>query len=139
PGALHEPVDAEERDEDDQASEVQAREVQASVEDQPSSVAASAEPATDEEPPPHDTAEPEPARDQSPHEAHAAGAGHPQVSDVRQLWPTILEAVSGLRRFTWVMLNQNAQVIGISDDAITLGLVNAGARDSFVRSGSDEI
>src|SRR5699024_8940441 len=37
------------------------------------------------------------------------------------------------------MLNQNAQVIGISDDAITLGLVNAGARDSFVRSGSDEI
>src|SRR5699024_9041451 len=138
PGALHEPVAAEERDEDDQASEVQAREVQASV-DQPSSVAASAEPATDEEPPPHDTPEAEPARDQSPHEAHAAGAGHPQVSDVRQLWPTILEAVSGLRRFTWVMLNQNAQVIGISDDAITLGLVNAGARDSFVRSGSDEI
>src|SRR5699024_5751184 len=52
----HEPVDAEERDEDDQAS----------------SVAASVEPATDEEPP-HDTPEAEPARDQSPHEVHAAG------------------------------------------------------------------
>src|SRR5690625_2508823 len=123
PGAQQESVDEVERDEDDQAGE-----------DQPSSVAASAEPSTDEEPPPHEEAEP--ARDQSSHEAHAAGAGHPQVSDVRQLWPTILEAVSGLRRFTWVMLNQNAQVIGISDDAITLGLVNAGARDSFVRSGS---
>lgn len=72
-------------------------------------------------------------------EPAAAAASHPQVSDVRQLWPTILEAVSGLRRFTWVMLNQNAQVIGINGDAITLGLVNAGARDSFVRSGSDEI
>src|SRR5699024_663214 len=148
PGALqepvdHEPVDAEERDEDDQPKDDQAKEDQAkedqASEDRPSSVAVGAEPATDEEPPPHDTPEAEPARDQWPHEAHAAGAGHPQVSDVRQLWPTILEAVSGLRRFTWVMLNQNAQVIGISDDAITLGLVNAGARDSFVRSGSDEI
>jgi len=136
PGAQQESVDEVERDEEDQPTESQPKDDQAS-EDQASSVAASAEPSTDEEPPPHEEAEP--ARDQSSHEAHAAGAGHPQVSDVRQLWPTILEAVSGLRRFTWVMLNQNAQVIGISDDAITLGLVNAGARDSFVRSGSDEI
>jgi DNA polymerase-3 subunit gamma/tau len=37
------------------------------------------------------------------------------------------------------MLSQNAQVIAIDEQILTLGLVNAGARESFARSGSDEI
>jgi DNA polymerase-3 subunit gamma/tau len=55
------------------------------------------------------------------------------------LWPEILEAVKSKRRFAWIMLSQNAQVIAIDEQTITLGLVNAGARESFARSGSDEI
>lgn len=43
------------------------------------------------------------------------------------------------RRFAWIMLSQNAQVIAIDEQTLTLGLVNAGARESFARSGSDEI
>ena len=43
------------------------------------------------------------------------------------------------RRFAWIMLSQNAQVIAIDEQILTLGLVNAGARESFARSGSDEI
>jgi DNA polymerase III subunit gamma/tau len=58
---------------------------------------------------------------------------------VRDMWPQVLEAVKAKRRFAWIMLSQNAQVIAIDDQTLTLGLVNAGARESFARSGSDEI
>ncbi|GAA1651963.1 hypothetical protein GCM10009744_49790 [Kribbella alba] len=61
------------------------------------------------------------------------------LADVRRLWPEILEAVKTKRRFAWIMLSQNAQVIAIDEQILTLGLVNAGARESFARSGSDEI
>ena len=61
------------------------------------------------------------------------------AGDIRRLWPEVLEAVKSKRRFAWIMLSQNAQVIGIDEQTLTLGLVNAGARESFARSGSDEI
>jgi DNA polymerase-3 subunit gamma/tau len=60
------------------------------------------------------------------------------IADVRRLWPGVLDRVKELRRFTWVMLSQNAQVVSLEDDTLTLALVNAGARDSFVSSGSHE-
>jgi DNA polymerase-3 subunit gamma/tau len=74
--------------------------------------------------------------------APAAGgtsSGSVGLADVRRLWPQILEAVKTKRRFAWIMLSQNAQVIAIDEQILTLGLVNAGARESFARSGSDEI
>ncbi|MER6688979.1 DNA polymerase III subunit gamma and tau, partial [Streptomyces minutiscleroticus] len=40
--------------------------------------------------------------------------------DPRQLWPNILEAVKNRRRFTWILLSQNAQVAGF--DGTTLQL-----------------
>ena len=43
------------------------------------------------------------------------------------------------RRLTWSLLSASAQVLAVDDTAITIGIVNAGARDSFVRSESDEI
>jgi len=66
-------------------------------------------------------------------------SGSVGLADVRRLWPEILDAVKSKRRFAWIMLSQNAQVIAIDEQTITLGLVNAGARESFARSGSDEI
>ena len=59
--------------------------------------------------------------------------------DVRRLWPDLLESVKLKRRFTWIMLSQNAQVAAVDDKTLTVALLNAGARDSFLRSGSDEI
>ncbi len=44
-----------------------------------------------------------------------------------------------MRRFTWVLLSQNAQVIGVDDKVLTVGFKNAGARDSFLTGGSEEI
>jgi DNA polymerase-3 subunit gamma/tau len=44
-----------------------------------------------------------------------------------------------MRRFTWTLLSHNAQVAGLEAGRLTLTMVNAGARDSFQRGGSDEI
>ncbi|SDS15152.1 DNA polymerase-3 subunit gamma/tau [Actinopolymorpha singaporensis] len=70
------------------------------------------------------------------------GTGSPGalgITDVRRLWPDVLEAVKGKRRFSWVMLSQNAHVADLHGNTLTVALVNAGARDSFTRSGSDEL
>jgi DNA polymerase-3 subunit gamma/tau len=59
--------------------------------------------------------------------------------DVRHQWPDILSRVKSIRRFAWVMLNQNAQLKELSGDVLTIGLVNVGARESFLRSGSVDV
>lgn len=59
--------------------------------------------------------------------------------DPRMLWPNILEAVKNRRRFTWILLSQNAQVTGYDGTTLQIGFVNAGARDNFASSGSEEV
>ncbi|MHC5909036.1 DNA polymerase III subunit gamma and tau, partial [Streptomyces sp. S6] len=58
--------------------------------------------------------------------------------DPRMLWSNILEAVKTRRRFAWILLSQNAQVAGFDGTTLQLGFVNAGARDKFASSGSEE-
>ncbi|WP_194956324.1 DNA polymerase III subunit gamma and tau [Aeromicrobium phoceense] len=77
---------------------------------------------------------PEPAAEPAP-----ATPGQLTTADVRRMWPQVLDRVQQLRRFTWVMLSQNAQVASLDGSTLTLALVNTGARDSFVKSGSDQI
>ncbi|MFF9074902.1 DNA polymerase III subunit gamma and tau [Streptomyces sp. NPDC014872] len=72
------------------------------------------------------TAEPSPGM--------AQGAGQ-----VRTMWPDILEAVKNRRRFTWILLSQNAQVTGFDGATLQLGFLNAGARDNFASSGSEDV
>ncbi|MGW6558436.1 DNA polymerase III subunit gamma and tau [Streptomyces hydrogenans] len=64
----------------------------------------------------------------------AAGA-----AQVRNMWPSILEAVKNRRRFTWILLSQNAQVAGFDGTTLQLGFLNAGARDNFASSGSEDV
>jgi DNA polymerase-3 subunit gamma/tau len=61
------------------------------------------------------------------------------VTDVRRLWPEVLEEVKGRRRFTWILLSQNAQVAEVRDRTLLLAMANAGARDSFSRGGSEDV
>jgi DNA polymerase III subunit gamma/tau len=61
------------------------------------------------------------------------------LADVRRIWPDLLERIKTMRRFTWMLLSQNAQVVGVERDVLTLGFKNAGARESFAGGGSDEI
>jgi DNA polymerase III subunit gamma/tau len=55
------------------------------------------------------------------------------------MWPQILEAVKNRRRFTWILLSQNAQVVGFDGTTLQLGFANPGARDSFVSGGSEDV
>ncbi|MDQ1009806.1 DNA polymerase-3 subunit gamma/tau [Streptomyces sp. V4I23] len=83
---------------------------------------------------------PEPA---PPGPAAAAPAPGPVMSQgagqVRNMWPDILEAVKNRRRFTWILLSQNAQVAGFDGTTLQLGFINAGARDNFASSGSEDV
>ncbi|GHB06075.1 hypothetical protein GCM10010305_56630 [Streptomyces termitum] len=71
---------------------------------------------------------------QAPSGDPAAGA-----AQVRNMWPSILEAVKNRRRFTWILLSQNAQVAGFDGTTLQLGFLNAGARDNFASSGSEDV
>ena len=61
------------------------------------------------------------------------------VAGLRRLWPDVIENVKKRRRLTWSLLSASAQILGVDEKHITIGIVNAGARDSFIRSESDEI
>jgi DNA polymerase-3 subunit gamma/tau len=66
-------------------------------------------------------------------------SGQADIASLRRLWPQVIENVKGKRRLTWSLLATSAQIISIDDESINIGIVNAGARDSFVRSESDVI
>ena len=71
--------------------------------------------------------------------AVAKPTGNVDVAALRRMWPDVIENVKKRRRLTWSLLSASAQILGLDDDAITIGIVNGGARDSFIRSGSDQI
>ena len=61
------------------------------------------------------------------------------VAALRRMWPEVIENVKKRRRLTWSLLSASAQILGLDEKNITIGIANAGARDSFIRSESDEI
>ena len=65
--------------------------------------------------------------------------GPVDIAALRKFWPEVIENVKKQRRLTWSLLSASAQVLSVDDKAITIGIVNSGARDSFVRSESDVI
>jgi DNA polymerase-3 subunit gamma/tau len=69
----------------------------------------------------------------------AKPTGSVDIAGLRRLWPDVIEDVKKRRRLTWSLLSTSAQVLAVDDGAITIAIVNAGARDSFIRSASDEI
>jgi DNA polymerase-3 subunit gamma/tau len=66
-------------------------------------------------------------------------AGAVDIAGLRRLWPDVIEDVKKRRRLTWSLLTTSAQILGLDESIITIAIVNAGARDSFIRSESDEI
>ncbi|MER8028677.1 DNA polymerase III subunit gamma and tau [Streptomyces bauhiniae] len=86
-----------------------------------------------------------PSRPQAPSQPQQPAAPAPTAPapsgglDPRMLWPNILEAVKNRRRFTWILLSQNAQVTGFDGTTLQLGFASAGARDNFSASGSEDV
>ncbi len=75
----------------------------------------------------------------TPEPAETAAGSNLSLVDVRRLWPDIVDATKARRRVTWIHLTQNAQVIAVDARTLTLGFTNAGAKESFLAGGSDEI
>ncbi|NUP50193.1 MAG: DNA polymerase III subunit gamma and tau [Catenulispora sp.] len=66
-------------------------------------------------------------------------AGSRSGVDIRGMWPDLLEEVKRRDgRVSWMLLSQNAQVLGIDGDRLQVAFVNAGARDRFVGRGTSE-
>ncbi|MEV4615799.1 DNA polymerase III subunit gamma and tau [Kitasatospora sp. NPDC049258] len=76
---------------------------------------------------------------QPPAAGQPSAAAQQGAAQIRQMWPQILDAVKNRRRFTWILLSQNGQVAGFDGTVLQVSFVNAGARDSFVSSNSDEV
>ncbi|MBV2153022.1 DNA polymerase III subunit gamma and tau, partial [Kitasatospora sp. SUK 42] len=102
----------------------------------PQPQAAQPAPAPAPAPAPVQAAPPAPAAVPGGQPSAAAQQGAAQI---RQLWPQILEAVKNRRRFTWILLSQNGQVAGFDGSTLQVSFINAGARDSFVGSNSDDV
>ena len=97
---------------------------------------------------PWDTSSPTPPTPPTPPAAVRVAAERPapakptgpvDIAALRRFWPDVIENVKKQRRLTWSLLSASAQVISVDEKAITIGIVNAGARDSFIRSESDVI
>jgi DNA polymerase-3 subunit gamma/tau len=66
-------------------------------------------------------------------------SGSIDITSLRRMWPQVIDSVKGKRRLTWSLLATSAQIISFDDENITIGIVNSGAKDSFIRSESDVI
>ena len=74
-------------------------------------------------------------KDSAPASVHTAF----DITSLRRAWPDVIENVKKRRRLTWSLLSASAQVLSVDEEAITIGIVNAGAKESFERSESDVI
>ena len=61
------------------------------------------------------------------------------IAALRRMWPDVIESVKRRRRLTWSLISASAQILSVDENQITIGIVNAGARDSFIRSESEQI
>jgi len=84
------------------------------------------------------TVKSEPVKAESKGSTHKP-SGQADIASLRRMWPQVIENVKGKRRLTWSLLATSAHILSIDDESISIGIVNAGARDSFVRSESDVI
>jgi DNA polymerase-3 subunit gamma/tau len=83
-----------------------------------------------------------PAKSESILDAPVKSERAPATADIaalRRMWPDVIESVKRKRRLTWSLLSASAQILSVDNEQITIGIVNAGARDSFIRSESEQI
>lgn len=67
------------------------------------------------------------------------GPSSADIAALRRMWPDVIESVKRRRRLTWSLISASAQILSVDEKQITIGIVNAGARDSFIRSESEQI
>jgi len=54
------------------------------------------------------------------------------ANTLRQRWPEVLETLSRLRRVTWVLVSQNAQVVDVTETSVRLEFTTQALANTFV-------
>ncbi|HET8595600.1 MAG TPA: DNA polymerase III subunit gamma and tau [Intrasporangium sp.] len=66
-------------------------------------------------------------------------AGGLDTDAIRRAWPDVLNRVFQMRRGTWTLVSQNAQVIGYDGRVLTLGIATGGIANTFRQGNHAEI
>jgi len=80
----------------------------------------------------------QPPASQPPTQSGAQSGATYGLAQLRQAWPSVLERVKEARRFSWIVLAQNSELVDVQGDVVTLGFTNPGARDSYM-TGSVQV
>ncbi|KNX36063.1 DNA polymerase III subunit gamma and tau [Luteipulveratus halotolerans] len=79
---------------------------------------------------------------QPPSAAPAPVAGPPGAVDtdaIRREWPSILDRIAQIKRVTWALVSQNAQVLDYDGQRLLLGTSTAGLAETFRRGPHPDI
>lgn len=71
--------------------------------------------------------------------APMAAAGGPSTSDLRRLWPQVLDEVKSRKRFTHALLSQNAHIVEVRGKELLLGFTSQGTLERFRGGGSIDV
>ncbi|HYQ74747.1 DNA polymerase III subunit gamma and tau [Cellulomonas sp.] len=97
----------------------------------PAAPAAPPAPAAEERPMAHDVPTAEPV---APAERPAGAPGGGDTEMLRRRWPEVLDTLARLKKTTWVLISQNAQVVELDATTLKLGFGAPGLASAF-RSG----
>ena len=75
----------------------------------------------------------EPISSQSPPEdaPAAAGAGGLTAAEVRRRWPEVLDTLARIKRTTWALISQDAQIVDLDASTLQLGFSTSGLASAF--------
>ncbi len=100
--------------------------------------------------PPRESAAAPPAASAEPAVASSAPASEHQqpaavgptgidLPGIRRMWPEILDEVKRHRRYSWMILLDNAQIAALDGRVLTVAFSSEGAKRAFTQSGSPDI
>jgi len=61
------------------------------------------------------------------------------ITQMREIWPSVLERVLKTRKVTYLILSQNVTLIEARDGVLTLGFDNPGARDMYLGGNNPQL
>ncbi|MGF1662507.1 MAG: hypothetical protein ACFCVG_08545, partial [Kineosporiaceae bacterium] len=67
------------------------------------------------------------------------GSGGITVEAMRRSWDAVLDELRGIKRFTWTLVSQEAQVLAVDAQTLTLGFAKPGLVETFTNRGQGAV
>jgi DNA polymerase-3 subunit gamma/tau len=68
-----------------------------------------------------------------------AASGGITVEAMRRSWDVVLDELRGIKRFTWTLVSQEAQVLAVDAQTLTLGFAKPGLVETFTNRGQGAV